>query len=169
MMATNPFETFWQRGSSEAELHEAAGLLGPVVEPPSFWSAITNDASMPVPHRKMALVQLVRRHVAPGTTTVGAFAKMLDSAPWLGNGDITAVTHIGGKVPVAWSPDDTVIAIALPGGRGAIYLAITGRFTLTEIETALHGISADERILSAIIRDAGIQVDPESEKTPVSS
>src|SRR5206468_2467897 len=105
----NQFEKFKRTDSSEAELREAARLLGAVVEPPSFWSAIANDASMPVMHRKLALVQLVRRHVLPGTTTVGVFAEMLKGAEWLSDGDITVITEIGGKVPVTWSPDDTCI------------------------------------------------------------
>lgn len=158
-MMAPPFEKFRRSDSDEAELRDAAELLGAVVEPPSFWSAIANDASMPVAHRKLAVVQLVRRHVVPGTTTVGVFADMLDGARWLSNGDITVVTELGGKIPVKWLQDDTVIAVALPGGRGAIYLTITGRFALTEIEIALHGRSRDERIHSAVIRDAGLQVD----------
>jgi hypothetical protein len=157
-MMWNQFEKFKRTDSSEAELYEAAELLGAVVEPASFWSAIANEASTSVTHRKLALIQLVSRHVLPGTTTVGVFAEMLDGAQWLSDGDITVITAIGGKVPVTWSPDDTVIAIALPGGCGAIYLAIAGRFTVEEIAVALRGMSHDERVLSAVIRDAGLEV-----------
>src|SRR4051794_33021495 len=119
-MRENPLEKFKQRHLSEAELREAVELLGAVAEPPSFWSEIANDASMPVAHRKLALVQLVRRHVLPGSTTVGALAEMLDGARWLSNSEITVITEIGGKVPVAWSPGDPLIVISLPGGGGAI-------------------------------------------------
>jgi len=154
----NQFEKFKRARSSEAELRDAAALLGEVVEPPSFWSAIANDASMPVAHRKLAVVALVRRHLSPGMT-VGAFADLLDGAPWLGDDDVAAVTGIFGKVPVSWGPDDTVVAIALPGGSGAIYLAITGRFAAAELATALRGSSRDERVLAAAIRDVGIEVD----------
>jgi hypothetical protein len=155
----NRFEKFKRTDSSEAELREAAELLGAVVESPSFWSAIANDASMPVAHRKLSLVQLVRRHVLSGRTTIGVFAEMLDGAQWLSNGDITVITEIGGKVPVTWSPDDTVIAIAPPGGRGGIYLAMAGRFAAEEIAVALRGMSRDGRVLSAVIRDAGFEID----------
>lgn len=158
-MVANWFEKFTRGDSSEAELREAAEHLGSVVEPPSFWSAIANDASLPVAHRRLAIVQLIRRHVVPGKTTASAFAEMLDGALWLGNGDITVVTELGGKVPVTSSPDDTVIAIALPGGYGAIYLAIAGRFALVEIENVLRGMPHDKHILAAVIRDIGIQDD----------
>jgi hypothetical protein len=158
-MMENPFEKFGRTDASEAELREAAKLLGAVVEPPSFWSAIANDASMSVLQRRLALVQLVRRHVLPGKTTIGVFAEMLDGAPWLSDGDITVINEIGGKIPVKWLPDHTVMAIALPGGRGAIYLAIAGLFGEEEIAVALRGMSRDERILSAVIRDAGIEAE----------
>jgi hypothetical protein len=161
-MMGNQFEKFKRTNLSEGELREAVESLGAVVEPASFWSAIANDASMSVAHRKLALVQLVRRHVVPGTTTVGVFAEMLEGAHWLSDGDVTVVTAIGGKVPVTWSPDDTVVAIALPGGRGAIYLAMAGRFAPEEIALALRGVSHDERVRSAVIRDAGLEVGWES-------
>lgn len=158
-MIGNPLENFKQPHLSEAELREAVELLGAVVEPPSFWSEIANDATMPVAHRKLALVQLVRRHVLPGNTTVGELAEMLNGARWLSNSDITVITEIGGKVPVSWSLDDTLIVIPLPGGRGAIYLAIEGHYTVEQLTSALRGSSHDERVLSAVIRDIGIEVD----------
>jgi hypothetical protein len=161
----NQFAKFKRTDSSEAELHEAAELLGGVVESASFWSAIANDESVSVVHRKLALVQLVRRHVVPGATTVGAFAEMLEGARWLNDDGITAITALGGKVPVTWSPDETVIAITLPGGRDAIYFAIAGRFAAEETAVALRGMSRDERLLSAVIRDAGIEIGYEFEKT----
>jgi hypothetical protein len=152
------FEKFKRADLSEAELHEAAGLLGAVVEPASFWSAIANDASVSMTNRKLALVQLVRRHVVLGTTTIGVFAEMLEGAPWLNDNSIRAITALGGKVPVRWSPDETVIAITLPGGRCAIYFAIAGRFAAEETAVALRGMSRNECLLSAVIRDAGLEL-----------
>lgn len=162
----DPFEEFKRADASEAEIGQAGELLGAVVELPSFWSGIANDASMPVAHRRLAVVQLVRRHVLPGRTTVGVFAEMLDGAQWLGDGDITLISEVGGKIPVSWTAEDTVIAVALPGNRGAIYLAIAGRFSVREIAVALRGMSRDVRVLSAVIRDAGLEVSgQELEKT----
>jgi hypothetical protein len=158
-LVENPFERFSRAASSEAELRQAMEGLGAVIEPPSFWSAIANDASMPVAHRKWALVQLVRRHVLPGLTTVGVFVEMLDGARWLSDTDIVVINVLGGKIPVKWSLDDTVIAIALPGGHGAIYLAISGRIDTKELAGAFRGLSREERVLSAVIREVGLDVD----------
>jgi hypothetical protein len=154
----DPWDTFKRSDSSEAELREAAKLLDAVVEPPSFWSAIANDASMPIANRKLALVELVRRHVVAGTTTVGAFARMLDGAPWLNDSDITLVTSLAGKVPVKWSPENAVAAITLPGGSGAIYVTIAGRHSAEEIASALCGMSHNHGILSAAILDTGVEI-----------
>jgi hypothetical protein len=88
--------------------------------------------------RKMSLVQLVRRDVVPGTTTVGTFARLLQGAQWPGEGNVTVITAIAGKVPVTWSPEDTALAIALPGGSGAIHLSIAGRFAEDEIVATLR-------------------------------
>ncbi len=161
-MSSHPFEVFERRDATEAELRGAAEQVAPVVETPSFWSAIANDATRADAHRMLALIQLVRRHVSPGTTTVGSLAEMLDGAPWLGDHDIALITAIGGKIPVAWSAEDTVVAIGLPSGRGAIYLTIAGRFTAHELTAALRGESRDMRVLSAIIRDAGSEAGRQS-------
>lgn len=158
MMADDPLEKFCRANVTEAELREVLDRLGPIKEPASFWSAIANDRSMPMTNRKLALVQLVRRHVVPGTTTVGAFARMLDGPRWLGDDKVTAFTAIAGKVPVSWSLDDTVIALALPGDSCAIYLTIGGTFAAEAVVAALRGTTLDARILSAVIRDAGFEL-----------
>jgi len=150
----DPLRPFTRSDAGEAQLREAAERLGPVAEPPSFWSAIANDPSRPGAHRALAVEQLVRRHVHPGGTTLGELAAMLDGAAWLGGGDLTIVRALAGKVPVSWSLDDTVAAVALPGGRRVLYLAVAGRFGAAEIAAALRGKSRDPRVLSAVIREA---------------
>jgi hypothetical protein len=155
---TYPFDVFQRRDTDEDELQEAAAHLGPVAEPPSFWSTIANDESMPAAHRALALVELVRRHVVPKQTTVGAFAQMLNGAPWLAEDDLAVATEITGKVPVDWSHDDTVAVISLPGQRGAIYLVISGSHSAVEIATAMRGQPSDPRIDSAIICQIGFSL-----------
>jgi hypothetical protein len=107
--------------------------------------------------RKTSLVQLVRRGVVPGTTTVGMFARLLQGAQWPGDGDVTVITALAGLVPVTWSPENTVVAIALPRGTGAIYLSIVGRFAEEEIVAALRETSRDQRVLSAVIREVAVE------------
>jgi hypothetical protein len=46
MTTSDPSEKFRRSDSSEGDLRKAAELLGPVVEPPSFWSAIANDVEV---------------------------------------------------------------------------------------------------------------------------
>jgi hypothetical protein len=154
----DPFAVFERRDAKREELLEAAERLGPVDEPSWFWSHIANDQSMPAELRALALIELVRRHVVPGQTTVSTFAQMLDGAPWLGEDDLVVATEITGKVPVQWSQDDTVAVISLPGHRDTIYLVISGSHSAAEIEAFMRGKSCEPRLSSALIQQIAFSV-----------
>jgi hypothetical protein len=146
---------FTRPDATVTELRAAAEALPAGAEAPSFWSEIANDASRPPAHRALAIEQLVRRHVTPGETTLGALAAMLDGAAWLRDGDVSLATTITGKLPVPWSPDGTVAVIALPGGASdAVYLAIAEKLTVTEVRDALRGATRDPLVVNAVITAA---------------
>lgn len=154
----DPFAVFERREAKREELREAAKRLGPVEEPPWFWSHIANDQSMPAELRALALIELVRRHVVAGQTTVSTFAQMLYGAPWFGEDDVIVATEITGKVPVQSSQDNTVAVISLPAHRDAIYLVISGIHSAAEIAAAMRGISREPRIGSALIQQIAFSV-----------
>ena len=158
MSIEDPFAVFERHDAKREELREAAKRLGPVDEPSWFWSHIANDKSMPAELGALALIELVRRHVVAGQTTVSTFAQLLDGAPWLGEDDVIVATEITGKVPVQSSQDDTVAVISLPGHRDTIYLVISGSHSAAEIEAAMRGKSREPRIGSALIQQIAFSV-----------
>jgi|SRR5271166_1494800 len=118
-------------------------------------SATANDPERPATDYAIAVMQLVRSHVVPGRTTIGDMAALLEGAAWLRDDDVALVTALAGKVPIAWSPDNTAVAISLPGERDTLYLAIAGRFGARQIIDALHGTSRSRQVLGTVIRDIG--------------
>ena len=86
---------------------------------------------------------------------MGDVAKLLDRAIWLRDDDVALVTALTGKVPIAWSPDDTAVALSLPGLQDTLYLAIAGRFGVRQIIDALRGTSRSPQMLATVVRDAG--------------
>ena len=101
---------------------------------------------------RAAIAQLVRRHIRPGTTTLAELAALLDGAAWLRAEDVTLITDLGGKIPVGLSDGNTTVAIALPGGRGALYLAIAGRVSAEDIHATLRGTTS----VAAVILEAAV-------------
>jgi hypothetical protein len=126
-----------------------------LTELPRILSTAANDPERPATDRVVAVTQLVRNHVLPGRTTIGDLAALLEGADWLRDDDVALVTALAGKVPIAWSPDDTAVAILLPGRRDALYLAVAGRFSARQVIGALRGTPRSRRVLATIIRDIG--------------
>lgn len=80
---------------------------------------------------------------------LGELAAVLGRAEWLHDEDVTVVEALAGKIPVGWSPNDTVVAIAvlpeLDGGRSwTVYLRISGRFGRDEFLRAVRTGEAPE-------------------------
>jgi hypothetical protein len=100
-----------------------------------------------------AFEEVVARQVVPGRTTLSDLGGLLDAASWLGDEDVVRVEALGGKLPVTWSPDATVVAVTLPGGGAALYLALDGELSAGQVAAGLRG-TGDAR--SAVIREAAI-------------
>ena len=100
-------------------------------------------------------MQLARGYVVPGSATIGEMAALLEGAAWLRDDDVALVTALAGKVPIAWSPDDTAVAISLPGERDTLYLAFAGRLDARQIIDALRGRPRSRQVLATVIRDIG--------------
>ena len=96
--------------------------------------------------------RLLREHVTPGETTLGELGALLRCEQWLRDEDVSVITALTGKLPVPWSAEDTVAAIALPSGT--LYVAVSGKLEAAEISAALRGASQDLRVTGAPIRAA---------------
>jgi len=156
-MSSAALKKFEQHGASETELLEAIERLGPVVELPARWSAIANDQSLPLYHRRLAVAQFITRHIVRGLTSCGEFARMLDGARWIDHDGIVIVDALGGKIPVTSSPDSTVVSIPFLDNSVAVYLAIAGRVSADEIAGLLLRNPDYGHLATAVIRDVAIE------------
>lgn len=100
-----------------------------------------------------AFEDVVARQVVPGQTTLSDLGRLLDAASWLEDEDVVRVEALGGKLPVSWSPDATIVAITLPGHGAALYLALDDQLSAGEVAAGLRG-TGEAR--SAVIREAAI-------------
>jgi hypothetical protein len=100
-----------------------------------------------------AFEDVVARHVVPGTTTLAELGRMLDAPAWLRDEDVVRVEAVAGKLPVSWASDGTMVAVTLPGGAAALYLALEGKLTAGQVAAGLRG-TGDAG--STVIREAAI-------------
>ncbi|HEX5417669.1 MAG TPA: hypothetical protein VFZ25_18585 [Chloroflexota bacterium] len=147
---------------SRERLTQALRHLGPATEPPSFWTKIANDAAYPPDQRRRAVFELFVRHVTPGET-LGQLARQLDHPTWLYASDVTVIDRLGGKIPVSWSPEDTIVAIAvfpdLPDGRyahWAIYLKVSGKIERDSLVRVLLGEPTGAAVRDARLLEFGL-------------
>jgi hypothetical protein len=153
--------------TKKAALVKAIQQLGPLDQPAAFWSAIANSADYNADHRRRAVFELVRRHVLPGTT-LGELARLLDTPTWLDDDDIAVVTVLGGKIPVSWTFDDTVLVLSVHPGQPtdddqpwAIYLRVEGQIDEASARAVLRGAPAPAAVPQAEILEVGfLPADP---------
>jgi hypothetical protein len=119
-----------------------------------------SDAYSP-DRRRRAVVELFRRHVKVGMT-LAELARVLDDPAWLRDDDLSVVEVLGGKIPVAWTHEDTVLVLGvLPGlpddPSWAIYLRVAGRVELADVLALLRGGEAPPETAQAEIREIGFE------------
>jgi hypothetical protein len=144
--------------ASKQELLAAVRTLHDVVEPPSFWSDIANDAEYSSDHQRICIFQLFSRHVHAGMTLL-QLAAVLNKPRWLKRENIMKITSLYGKVPVLFNLEDSIFAIRPglpPENYSAIYLRIRGK----EVEPdglfdLLKGISDGHRYGEKVVLEVG--------------
>ena len=119
-----------------------------------------SDAYSP-DRRRRAVVELFRRHVRPGMT-LADLARVLDDPAWLRDDDLSVVDVLGGKIPVSWTLEDTVLVLGvLPGlpddPSWSIYLRVAGKVELAGVLAVLHGRDAPPDVARAEIREVGYE------------
>ena len=111
--------------------------------------------------RRRAVVELFRRQVRPGMT-LAELARVLDDPDWLRDDDLSVVDVLGGKIPVSWTLEDTVLVLGvLPGlpddPAWSIYLRVEGKLELADVLAVLHGRDAPPEVAGAEIREIGFE------------
>ena len=111
--------------------------------------------------RRRAIVELFREQVRPGMT-LAELARVLDEPDWLRDEDLTVVDVLGGKIPVTWTHEDTVLVLGvLPGlpddPSWSIYLRVAGKLQLADVLALLHGGDAPAHVARAEIREIGFE------------
>jgi hypothetical protein len=153
--------------ASRVQLLEALRQLGPPDELSSFWSAIANDPRFSQDHRRRALFELMRRHVqAP--LSVGSLAAILDHPTWLEDDDVVLIERVGGKIPVQFNFDDTILVLRVFPGLGdgrlrywSIYVRVEGHVERRQLYLVLKGESEDAAVSNArVVEYALVPEDP---------
>jgi len=124
------------RSTGGAELLEAISRLGPVNEPPQFWTRIANDKSYNLNHRSRAVFALFRRHVPLGN--LAELSGLLAPARWIDEATINQIEPGCGPVPVEQNVGESVFLIS-PFSRGGIYLRLLGPIDLQQFKSYLKG------------------------------
>lgn len=145
--------------ATDEDLRRAAGALGTMAEPPSFWTTIADDPRYRPAHRWRAIVHLLRRHLQPGRSTLGDFARLLGGHRCLRMDGIDVVTVLAGKIPVRWTPGDTVFVCRaltdVESGPWALYLRVAGRVSREQFIDLLHGRPVEPGVEAARVVEIG--------------
>jgi hypothetical protein len=142
-------------------LNTSIQSLGTATEPPSFWTAIANSTVYSEDHRRRAVFSLFQRHVSPGVTLT-ALAQIPANPTWLRDEDVSIVTRLGGKLPVQWSPTDTIFVLSifpdLPDGIyqfWAIYLRVEGKVERDQFLALIRGQPGSGAIGNPKVQEIG--------------
>jgi hypothetical protein len=103
------------------------------------------------------LEDAIEREVVPGTTTLGELGKLIDARSWLGDGDVTVVDAVGGKLPVTGTPQGTVATVALPGGGAVLYIALDDALSAGAVAAGLRSAPDAERASAAIVQEVAVR------------
>jgi hypothetical protein len=138
---------------------KAAQRLGPVTEPPDFWTRVANSAEYTKRHRRVAVIELFRRHVKPGMS-LAELGDVLDRAIWLNECTVTALETVyaiiplrGGVLPGAFA---ILVFPEIPGDMWRIYLRVSEHLEVDTFLSALRGEDVEERVADTRIIEIGI-------------
>ena len=103
---------------------------------------IASDAQRPLPDRRRSILQIFTRYLSNGMT-LGRMASQLGYPAWLRDEDIVLVAFLAGKIPVHWSPEDTIFAMhllpATDDSPVTVYLRIGGKISRDDVMIVLRG------------------------------
>jgi hypothetical protein len=157
---TNQLSTIANPDSSDEQISHALTELGPAQEPSGFWTTIANDGRYRTTHRRLAVIQIFTRHVKPGMS-LAEIAKVLATPLWLGDEDVAMIEDLGGHLPVALTPTNTVFAIrvfpepAAVTGLSVVFLSVAGHVSRSDFLRLLRGQPASRAVGDAMLLECG--------------
>ena len=124
-------------------------------------AAIAGSDAYGADRRRRAVVELFRQQVRPGMT-LAELARVLDDPAWLRDDDLSVVDVLGGKIPVSWTSEDTILVLGvlpgLPDDPGwSIYLRVAGKVELADVLALLRGREAPPEVARAEILEVGYE------------
>jgi hypothetical protein len=138
-------------------VRDAIARLPSVAGSPRLWLGVAADVRFSADHRARVVSAFFHRHIPDGTT-LGELATQLEQPPWLSEDDVDVVSVMAGKLPVRWSPDETVIVLRPSfDGRpvGAVYLTVRGHLERPTVQAVICRNGGDPDARRARIVDKG--------------
>jgi hypothetical protein len=150
---TSPLVNIANSRTSERELVNSIGQLGPIKEPADFWTRIASDSRYSLAHRRHAVFQLFSRHV-PAKSKLSALAVKLNGAPWLQPDSIQKMGGLSGPWPFDPGENDSVFRFYILSPQPpywVIYLHLSDTITADEMLSLVHGKKVSQRVRDVVI------------------
>jgi hypothetical protein len=105
---------------------------------------MANDSRQEPHLRRAAVFELFRNLQTEVPLSLGRVGEALDGPTWLADREIAVIDSVGGKLPVKWSSNDTIVAISVfprlsdDGSVWTAYMRIEGHHRRSEIADCLR-------------------------------
>ncbi|MBW8039908.1 MAG: hypothetical protein FVQ85_07920 [Planctomycetes bacterium] len=156
-----PLSTIANEKVRYKELVKVVQKLGPATESPKFWSDIANSTEYTKLHRRLAVVELFRRHALSGMK-LSHLVQILDNPVWLEDSNVRIITILAGYIPLKELSPGTVFEIhvfpELTGLEWSIYLRVSGKIRQDDFLKVLHGQEVEQEIIDVKILEIGLGI-----------
>ena len=156
MQPTEAWTTIEDPQASDAQVQGAIAALRHerASEPAARWAAVANDARFGPRHRRLALLELFRRHVTAGVDVV-ALAGGRELSAWFGKDHVSDQTRAA-KLPFDRRRGGTVIMLRPnlpPANNSAVYLLLSRVLSPAELSDLAHAAAPLTIVTTAILED----------------
>lgn len=135
------------KSSTKDILQKAISDLVEVTEPAAFWTKIANDKSYTEIHRRLAIYQLVHRHLGR-EMPISELNKILDHPSWLPREKVRKVDTVIGKIPVKATLQDSILCVDIftnTPARFVLYFRVAGKSGFESFVSQLDTKVGDEQ------------------------
>lgn len=154
-----PLSTIANEKVRYKDLVKVVQKLGPATESPKFWSDIANSTEYAKLHRRIAVIELIKRHTKSGMK-LSHLVQILDNPVWLEDSNVRIITVLAGYIPLKELSPGTIFEIRvfpeLNGLEWSIYLRVSGKIRQDDFLKVLHGQDVGQQIIDAKILEIGL-------------
>jgi len=147
------------KNTEYTKLIKVVQQLGPVRESSKFWSDIANSKEYTKRHRRVAVFELIKRHVTPGMY-LSQLTDIFDKPTWLENRNLNHILVIAATVPLKkFSPGTLFSLKVLPGqaeNRLIVYWRISGDISRDDFLKVMWGQDVKQCIKDTRILEVGL-------------